>query len=123
MRILLGLAAQLDRLVADDVDRHLALLHDDQVVNWLERQHPLLVVERLVVITVIERSLRRARGAYVTVILIERQRQRQFIDHSARRSLSVGAPVMDERLSENASLPGVRVRIAWFERQRALEQP
>ena len=60
---------------------------------------------------------------HVAVILIERQRQRQFIDHSARRSLSVGAPVMDERLSENASLPGVRVRIAWFERDRALEQP
>ena len=45
---------------------------------------------------------------HVAVILIERQRQRQFIDHSARRSLSVGAPVMDERLSENASLPRVR---------------
>jgi hypothetical protein len=60
---------------------------------------------------------------HVAVILIERQRQRQFIDHSARRSLSVGASVMDERLSENASLPRVRVRIAWFERDRALEQP
>ena len=60
---------------------------------------------------------------HVAVILIERQRQRQFIDHSARRSFGVGAPVMDERLSENASLPGVRVRIAWFERDRALEQP
>jgi hypothetical protein len=47
--ILLGLAAQLDRLVANNVDQHLALLHDDKVVIWIERQRPLLVVERLVV--------------------------------------------------------------------------
>jgi hypothetical protein len=46
---LLGLAAQLDRLVANNVDQHLALLHDDKVVIWIERQRPLLVVERLVV--------------------------------------------------------------------------
>src|ERR1700740_16895 len=32
--------------------QHLTLLHDNEVVVWIERQRPLLMVERLVVVVV-----------------------------------------------------------------------
>ena len=62
-----------------DPGQHLALLHNDEIIVRIERQRPFLVVERLVVV-VKQRQVHSSENAVnVAVVLVERQRQRQFL--------------------------------------------
>lgn len=51
--------------------QHLALLHNDEVVVWIERQRPVLVVERLVVVAVHRQVHGGENAVHVAVVLVE----------------------------------------------------
>ena len=103
--------------------QHLALLHGNEVIVWIERQCPLLMVERLVVVVVHRQVHGGENAVHVAVVLVERQGLRHFRNQRAPRGLNVGAPASDGRLSEHAGLPGMRVRITGIKRDCARKHP
>ena len=98
--------------------QYLALLHDDEVVVWIERQRSLLVVERLVVVVVHRQVHGGENAVHVAVVLVERQRQRQFPDHRAR--CVPGRPVCSDSRSSMAGAPTSRQRAASARRSKRI---
>ena len=54
-----------------DPGQQLALLHDDEIVVWIECKRPLLVVERLVVVVVHRQVHGGENAVHVAVVLVE----------------------------------------------------
>src|SRR3954468_10928921 len=93
----------------------LSLLDDNQVVVGIEGECPFLVVHRPVMFFAIQAYCRQD-SMYVAIVVVERERDFHLRGHLLERGVSILAPAINPRLTQNASLPRVSVSIVWIER-------
>src|SRR5438132_10841745 len=88
----------------------LAVLNQDEVVVGIEAQRALLMIASLVVLIV--RQVYGGEDAVnVAVVVIERESDRELIGHVFPGAFTILAPVIDPGLTQNASLPRMRVGV------------
>src|SRR3984957_2715631 len=93
---------------------YLALLHDDEIAVGVEAQGAFLMIDRLVVL--IEVELERGENSmHVGVVVVQRQRDLQFIDDPLLERAPVVTPAVQPSLPAHARHPGVSMGVVWIE--------
>src|SRR6202021_3706427 len=101
---------------------YLALLHDDEIAVGVEAQRAFLMIGRLVVLVEVELE-RGENSMHVGVVVVQRERDLQFIDDPLLERAPVVTPAVQPRLATDARHPGVGVSIVGIELDGATKRP
>ena len=97
-----------------------ALLHDDQIVVRVQRQRPLLVIDRLVMVVMCQMD-RGQDPVDVADVVVERMGGLQFRHDSLPGRLAIGAVPVDPGLAQRTGRPGMGMGISGIELDGALQ--
>jgi len=98
----------------------LALLHNDQVIVGIEAECTLLMVFCSLMIAAGQVHGRQD-AVHIAILVVERERNLEFLIDSLPGSITVGAPLVNPGLTNNAGAPSMRMRIVWVESQGAFD--
>ena len=101
--------------------QHLALLHDDEIAVGVEAQRAFLMIDRLVVLVEVELE-RGENSMHVGVVVVQRERDLQFVDDPLLERAPVVAPAVQPRLAAHARHPGVGMGVVGIELDGAIER-